>query len=55
MIEKKENNSFWYTVYILYKSNILSRVLLTKIFEEVRKSAPEDVVKYLVEEEAKRA
>ena len=41
--------------YLLYKSNLITRNHLTRIFEEIKKPQPEDITKYLVAEEAKRS
>lgn len=44
-----------YILYILYKSNIITRYNLNRIFKEIKAELPEDITKYLVEEEAKKS
>jgi hypothetical protein len=53
-IEKKEfkfdTNAVMFMIYLLWKCNMLTRHNLKAILEEVKKPAPEDVIKYLVQE-----
>ena len=57
---KKESDSLvfskdtlMYTLYLLYKSNILGRNNLKQIFRTIDADMPRDVVKWLLEEAAK--
>ena len=39
-----------YTVYLLYKANVISRDVLRRMLAEVKKPVPGDLVAFLVEE-----
>ena len=44
-----------YVLYILYKSNMISRNNLSTMFDAIKGKQPEDITKYLVEEEARKS
>ena len=51
---KVDSHTFMYTLYILFKANLITRYNLTKIFEEIKKDVPTDITQYLVNEEARK-
>ena len=42
-----------YPIYLLYKANVISRDVLRRVLQEVKKSVPADLVAFLVEESQK--
>jgi hypothetical protein len=53
--DKISGKTVMYLIYLLYKENLLTRDNLGHIFKIVKDvKEPEDITKYLVEEEAKR-
>ena len=51
---KISSETFMYVLYVLYRANILTRYNLGHIFEAIKKDQPEDITKFLVEEEARK-
>jgi hypothetical protein len=47
---KFDTNAVFAYLYILYKTNMISRNNLRAMLDEMKKPWPEDVVKYLVQE-----
>ena len=50
---KFDTNTVFAFMYLMYKSNMISRQNLKQMLNEVKKPWPEDVAKYLVEESMK--
>lgn len=50
---KFDVNTVFAYLYLLYKTNMISRNNLKQMLAEIKKPWPEDVVKYLVEESLK--
>ena len=50
---KFEANSVIAFIYLMYKTNMISRNNLKQMLNEIKKPWPEDVMKYLVEESQK--
>jgi hypothetical protein len=50
---KFDTNTVFAFMYILYKTNMISRNNLQQMIAEIKKPWPEDVAKYLVEESLK--
>jgi Ca2+-binding EF-hand superfamily protein len=50
---KFDTNTVTFLIYLLYKSNIITRNHMKQMFKTIQEKAPEDIMKYLVEEVAK--
>lgn len=47
---KFDTNTVIYILYILYKTNMLTRGHLKQIFQVIKNKAPDDIMKFLVGE-----
>ena len=55
MEEKKiDSQTFMFTIFVLYRSHLITRNHLTKLFEVIKEPMPDDLAKFLVEEEARK-
>lgn len=52
--DKVSGKTVMYLLYLMYKANILPRNHLTMLFKAIKEQEPEDITKFLVEEERKR-